>query len=199
MEETPLEAGLTFAAPSKRKINKRFVYLVIVILFLLVAFFGFKFLGSSENADINNQPAVLTPTEMPTSTPEPTITESLTPTESPTPTTTKTPTPVPTLNPVDQSTGLDRSDLNVTVQNGSGEAGVAGKASDILKHLGYDVSGTGNADNFDYTGVTVKVKASQSDFLNLLKNDLNKEYTVSASSSNLDNSFSTDALVIIGK
>ncbi|TSC64550.1 MAG: hypothetical protein G01um101493_92, partial [Microgenomates group bacterium Gr01-1014_93] len=36
-------------------------------------------------------------------------------------------------------------------------------------------------------------------YLNLLKNDLSKEYTVSSSSSDLADSFSTDALVIIGK
>ena len=61
------------------------------------------------------------------------------------------------------------------------------------------MSGTGNADNFDYTGVTIKVKATASNYLSLLKKDLSSDYTVSASTSDLDDSFSSDALVIIGK
>lgn len=193
MEETPLEADSTFAAPSKKKINKRFVYLIIVILFLLVAFFGFKFFGGSKNADINNQPAVLTPTQIPTSTPE------ALPSNSPTPSLTPTLTPKPTLNPLDKSTGLDRSKLSVTIQNGSGQAGVAGKASDILKNLGYDVVATENADNFDYVNVVIQVKSLDSDFLDLLKKDLSGSYTIGTTSANLSSSFSSDALVIIGK
>lgn len=193
MEETPLEADSTFAAPSKKKINKRFVYLIIVILFLLVAFFGFKFFGKSQQQDINDVPAVSTPTDFPTLTPEPTSEES------PTPSPTNTPTPKPTVNPVDKTTGLDRSKLSVTIQNGSGQAGVAGKASDILKNLGYDIVATENADNFDYVNVVIQVKSLDSDFLDLLKKDLSGSYTIGTTSANLSSSFSSDALVIIGK
>jgi hypothetical protein len=106
---------------------------------------------------------------------------------------------MPTQNPVDPATGLDRSQLSVTVENGSGAAGVAGKGADVLKNLGYDVTSTGNADNFNYTGVTIQVKAASSDYLNLLKTDLGSSYTIGSTSADLPDSFSSDALVIIGQ
>ncbi|MDO8582912.1 MAG: LytR C-terminal domain-containing protein [bacterium] len=102
------------------------------------------------------------------------------------------------VSPVDKS-GLDRSKLSVTVQNGSGTEGVAGKGANILKELGYNVASTGNADNYNYQGVTIKVKSSKSDFLNLLKQDLSKDYSITASSSDLSSDSPTDAMVIIGK
>ncbi len=102
------------------------------------------------------------------------------------------------VSPVDKS-GLDRSKLSVIVQNGSGTEGVAGKAADVLKELGYNVASTGNADNYNYTGVTVKVKKEKSNFLDLLKKDLSKDYTIKSSSSDLSSDSPTDALIIVGK
>src|SRR3989344_999696 len=158
MEEAPLEAAPTFAQP-KRKINKRFIYLALAILALIIIFFAFKTLGSSNKGNINDKPEVITPTGFPTETSIPS------PSDSPT----NTPTPKPTVNPVDKQTGLDRSELSVTVQNGSGEAGVASKGSDTLKNLGYNVIGIENADNFEYVNVSIQVKSGKSDYLNLLK------------------------------
>lgn len=101
-------------------------------------------------------------------------------------------------SPVDKS-GLDRSKLSVTVTNGSGIEGTAGKAATILKELGYNIVSAGNADNYNYKGVTIKVKKEKSNFLDLLKKDLSKNYTITASSSDLDSSSPTDAVIIIGK
>ncbi len=192
MEETPLEAAQSFAAPGKRKINKRFVYLIAALVIIILVFFGSRFLGQNNKQSINDVPAVTTPTDFPTSTPEPTSVES------PTPTLTPTLTPTPTINPIDKSTGLNRSKLSVTIQNGSGQAGVAGKAADILKNLGYNVVSSGNADNYDFSDVSIQVKALSSDFLALLKKDL-ASYTIGSNSADLSTSFSSDALVIIGK
>lgn len=100
---------------------------------------------------------------------------------------------------VDNSTKLDRSTLSVTVENGSGVEGVAGKAADILKTLGYNVKSTANSDNYNYKGVTIKVKSSKSNFIQLLKNDLSKNYTIGTTSSDLPASSPTDAVIIIGK
>ncbi len=102
------------------------------------------------------------------------------------------------VSPIDKS-GLDRSKLSVIVQNGSGTEGVAGKGANILKDLGYDVASTGNADNYNYTGVTIKVKKENSNFIDLLKKDLAKNYTITATSSDLPSSSPTDSLIIIGK
>lgn len=198
MEETPLETSPQFAAPAqKRKINKRFIYLIAVIVILLLLFMVYK-LGFSKKSDINqNIPLTPAPTEIqtenqiPTNTPTPDITEAPVPTN--------TPTPKPTGNPIDKTTGLDRSKLSVTVENGSGAAGVAATGKDFLNGLGYDVTSTSNADNFDYTGVTIQVKSSASDYLALLKKDLSTKYTVGDTSSDLSASISADAVVIIGK
>jgi len=174
MEETPLEAIPAFA-PGKRKINKRFIYLVLAVLVIILVGILYKMFGGSVKTNINPKSAVVT--QVPKETKTPTVT----PTSAPT---AKTP---------------DKSKLSITIENGSGEDGVAGKGSDFLKGLGYNVTGTGNADNYDYIGVTIKVKLSASSYLALLKKDLSQNYTVSASSSDLDDSFSSDALVIIGK
>lgn len=99
---------------------------------------------------------------------------------------------------VDKS-GLDRNKLSVTVQNGSGTEGAAGKAGDMLKEFGYNVASTGNADNYNYQGVTIKVKKEKGNFLDLLKKDLAKDYKINSSTSDLDPSSPSDALVIIGK
>lgn len=99
---------------------------------------------------------------------------------------------------VDKS-GLDRSTLSIAVVNGSGIEGTAGKAATILKDLGYNVASTGNADNFNYVGVTIKVKKEKNNFIELLKKDLSKDYIITSASSDPSSSFSTDALIIIGK
>ena len=193
------EAPSHFAPAPKRKINKRFIYVTAAVLVVILLFGGYRFLNSNTtNKDINNDISTTPQQEQViTDTPIPTEEQSPTPTEKPTPT--DTPTPKPTSNPVDKTTGLDRSKLSVTVQNGSGQAGVAGTGSNFLKQLGYNVVSTGNADNFDYTNVSVSIKNSESEYLDLLKKDLGTGYTVASTSSNLESGFSSDALVIIGK
>ena len=192
MEETPLEAIPTFT-PGRRQANKRPAYLILAIIILILLFLGYRAVSSSKSSTPTPTPtpapntAIVTPTDTPTLTP--TLAPSVTPTV----------TPKPSINPVDKDSGLDRSKLSITVQNGSGTAGVAGKGSDVLKNLGYDVAATGNADNFDFANVTIQVKSSKSDFLNLLKKDLGFSYTIQAATSDLPDSFSSDALVIIGK
>ena len=190
MEESPIEAIPAFGPQPKRPVNKRFIYLVLVIIFLLIAFFSFKAFGPKTKGVVSQKAAMTTPVPASNA-------AVATPTSIPNVTT--APTAAPTVNPVDSTTGLDRSKLSVTVQNGSGEAGVAGKGADALKRLGYNVTGTGNADNFDYTNVVIQVKNSSSDYLDLLKTDLGLSYTIGTTSADLPDSFSTDALVIIGK
>lgn len=193
MEESAFPTPAINKAPKK---SKRFLFLIVaIVIILIIIFAGNKLLGSKNKKE--NTKITPTPTEfqIPTDTPEPSLSEE--PTSTPKPT--SSPTPKPTSNPIDKTTGLDRSKLSVEVQNGSGEAGVAAKGSGILKDLGYNVTSTGNADNFDYSSVTIKVKSSESDYLSLLKKDLSANYTVGATSSDLSASSSADALVIIGK
>ncbi len=188
------EPSQTFTAPKKRN-PKRFALLIVAIIVVVV----FSILITTSNLGRGKE--------------EPTTTTSTTiiPTDTPTPTEEdeeeseeeseedETPTPKPTQNPIDSKSGLNRSELSIEIQNGSGVAGVAGKASTFLKNLGYKILTTGNADNFDYEGVTIKVKSNNSEFLSLLESDLEDEYTVSDTSSNLSASTSADALIIVGK
>lgn len=122
--------------------------------------------------------------------------KSSTATPTPSPVSQESPTPQESATP---SPSLDRSKLSVQIENGSGTSGVAGTASSFLKNLGYNVVSTGNADNFNFTGVTIQVKSSKSDFLTILKNDLKANYTISSATSDLSATSSADALVIIGK
>lgn len=177
---------------------KKFLFMLIFLLFLVgVGFTTTKYFLKS---DKQTKSLTITPSpteyEFPTDTPTPVASptaslKKITPTTKPT---TK-----PTEKPVDSVSGLDRSELAVEVQNGSGEAGVAGKGSETLKDLGYDIIATGNADNFDYLDVTIQVKSTKSNYLALLKKDLGFSYTIGTASADLPSSSTADALVIIGK
>ena len=99
---------------------------------------------------------------------------------------------------MDSATDSKKS-LSVAVQNGSGVAGAAAKASDFLKGLGYNVTSVGNADKDDYQNTKIQVKKSKVEFLNLLKADLSKNYTIGEATSDLPENSTEDALIIIGK
>lgn len=166
--ETPSYAPIS---PRKRNPKQLLILLAAVIVILLVLFNGVKFVASKFQKS-SPTPTPLTSVE--TSTPSPTETPSSTPSASPE----ASSTPSASSNPVDSATGLDRSQLSVAVQNGSGESGVGAKAASFLKNLGYDVVSTGNADNFNYTNVTIEVKSSQKSYLPLLNKDLSASYSV---------------------
>lgn len=182
----------TPARPPKRLPKKTVVLIVFIVLVILSAIL-FRLLGKGNKQTVPTPTPFASPAE--TFSPLPTVSES----PSPSPSSTPTPTPKPSINPVDSATGLDRSKLNVSVENGSGTAGVAGKAADYLKSLGYNVVSTGNADNFNYTNVFIQVKAADSDYLSLLEKDLGFNYTIGTTSADLSDSASEDALVIIGQ
>ena len=193
---------VSFQSPALNKSAKkpkRFIFWIVIIIVIgVLALMGFNFFGG-KNQESDSDKITPTPTEfiIPTDTPTPSLSEKPTPTSKPA--STPVPTSKPSANPIDSATGLNRSKLSIAVQNGSGETGVAGAGSSFLKNLGYSVVSTGNADNFDYTNVTIQVKSTKSEFLSLLKKDLGTDYTVGASSSDLSASSSADALVIIGK
>lgn len=177
---------------------KKILFMFFFLLLLVgVGYFATKyFLGSEKETKSLTITATPTEYQFPTDTPTPIATptavlKKVTPTAKPT--------VKPTVNQADSQSGLDRSALSVEVQNGSGEAGVAGKGSDTLKALGYNVISTGNADNFDYQDVTIQVKSTKSGYLALLKKDLGSSYTVGTTSADLSSSSTADALVIIGK
>lgn len=177
----------TSGMPSKGRSPKKLLLIagLIIVVLLFLNFLRGNLFKSSK----------VTPTPSPVSVETPT----LSPEGSSSPSASPTATPKASVSSVDKVTGLNRANLSVAIQNGSGESGVAGTASTFLTGLGYNVASTGNADNFNFTGVTVQVKSSKSDFLSLLKKDLSTKYTVSSATSDLSATSSADALVIIGK
>ncbi len=94
---------------------------------------------------------------------------------------------------------LDRTKITISVENGSGVEGTAGKAADFLKSKGYNISSTVNADNYKYEGVTIKTKNSTKAYLSLLRKDLAEKYTIKNTSSDLSEGSVPDAIIIIGK
>jgi cytoskeletal protein RodZ len=169
----------------KRRISRRAGLFGLVALIVLLLLGGLVFFVTRQGTTPEETTTISLP---PTS--EPIQEESPTPEEeSGTPSATKAP-----------SESSVKSDISVAIQNGSGESGVAAKASDALKSAGYTIASTGNADNFDYTGVTIQVKSTEKNILAGLKSDLTDAgYTVSSATSDLSAGQDYDALVIIGK
>lgn len=169
-DEAPFQDYPAYVERPKRK-SKAAVFFFVVILIILATVAGLYLLGvnSKSASDI-----FATPTEAPL------------PTEVPTPT--ATPTPV-----------LERSELEVSVLNGSGVAGAANQTSAVLKSLGYVVGTTGNADNFEYEGIAIKVKKDKSGYADLLKKDLTASSSAASVTASVDDTIPTDAQVIVGR
>ncbi|MBI2009577.1 MAG: LytR C-terminal domain-containing protein [Candidatus Chisholmbacteria bacterium] len=71
---------------------------------------------------------------------------------------------------------LKREDIKVQVLNGSGIAGEAGKLAAILEAAGFEDIDTGNAQNYDYTGITIQVKEGEDEIAELVESDLRDDY-----------------------
>ena len=140
-----------------------------------------------------------TPTQIPepTKAAEPTIEPTEEPGKTPSPTGKKG-SVTPTKSASTKAT-VDRALLTVEVQNGSGESGAARKIANELSAFGYKLGTVGNADAFDYTGITIQVKSTKGNYLEQLKMDLSEDYTVSSATKDLPSSSTADALVIYGK
>lgn len=200
MEESTSQESLhsrrSYLYDTSKKENgskKLFVIIGVIILILSIGGAIFAINGSNKEEEVTPTPT-LAPTEEITPTEE----------ETPTPSTTETPTPSKKVSPTPSkakttdASGLDRSTLSVTVQNGGGVPGAGSKMSTILKDLGYNVLSAGNADNFDYEKTVIQVKSTKKEFLDLLKKDLSGSYTIGTTSATLTGS-SADAIIIVGK
>ena len=191
MEDSTLQTGALNQSPKR---SKFLIFFVISIFIIVGAFGAWQFFGAKSQEEEKIPTPTPTEFQLPTEKPTPEATK-----EEPANTPSPTSTPEPTVNPIDKTTGLDRSKLSIEVQNGSGAVGVAKKAADVLKALGYVISSTGNADNYEYSNVTIQVKGGKSNFLSLLQKDLGSSYTVGTASADLTATSSADALVIVGK
>ena len=176
------ETPVNISPRSEKRFPSRFLVLVIIVIVLALIIFAISktFFGKQNTA--GKVTLITTTTALKIANP---------------PEATKAAQVTPTVKP---AAGVaDKTKVSIEVQNGSGEAGVASKMSTLLKGLGYKVSSTGNADNYEYTGVTIQTKSEFKNYIAALKKDLTPDYTVSASSSDLLATSTADIVVIVGK
>jgi hypothetical protein len=99
---------------------------------------------------------------------------------TPTPEATFMPVATPTASP--SSTPSATSNLSkykISIYNGSGIAGEAGKAKTLLTTAGYTVGSTANAATYDYTKTIIKAKSTvDASFISSLSTALGKSYIV---------------------
>jgi hypothetical protein len=93
---------------------------------------------------------------------------------------------------------LNRVEISFEVLNGSGVAGEGKKAADKITGLGYTVSTTGNADNYDYKESELWLKKDFEDKADLILADLKKEFKNISFSGELKDT-SAAARLILGK
>lgn len=109
-----------------------------------------------------------------------------------------TPSPLPSPSPSPSATELKREDMKIQVLNGSGVAGAAGKVKSSLETAGYENVGTGNADNYDYKGITIQVKDGKRAIGDLIEGDLEDDYKDITVRETLEDDSDYDAVVIAG-
>jgi hypothetical protein len=117
----------------------------------------------------------------------------------PQPSPSPSPTPEPVEEEVIEEPELERVNLKLQVLNGSGEKGVAGEAQEYLEGLGYEDIKIGNAKEFDYEETQIEIKSEKEEYLKMLRQDLEGEYTLADDTATLDEDSDFDAIVIIGK
>lgn len=108
-------------------------------------------------------------------------------------------TPVPTQVPEEE---VDLTSISISVLNGSGIAGEAGKVKDLLSagDFSEDNIETGNADSYDYEGVTISTKENTPETVyNTVETLLSDDYEVTLSEDNLSEDSEYDIEIIVGQ
>ena len=182
------------SAPRKKAKNKKLLIILAAVILLGAGAFAFSRSQSAPSTEISPTPEFAMPTEAPL--PTESLEESPTPEEEQAE---ETPEPTEKPTPTAKPAATKSSELNIQVLNGSGETGVASTAKSFLSGKGYEYIETGNADNYDYEGVTLKTKESVSEYVADLKSDLEEKYSISSDSDVLSEDSVFDAVVIVGK
>lgn len=147
--------------------------ILLIILFAAVSFLlfgGFLIIGQSQM----KLPFISSPTVTPTVIPSPTIT------------------PTPTIDPA-----LKRSDIKISVLNGTDKSGFAKENSEKLTTLGYKNIDLGNADRDDYSSTVIRIKDSKKNYLSLIINDLMNDFDTSTLDS-LSEDDKSDVIIVLG-
>jgi hypothetical protein len=107
---------------------------------------------------------------------------------------TQTPTPF-------EEEGVDLSLIKISVLNGSGIAGEAGKIKDLLVDSGFSDENinTGNADSYDYEDISISLKGEMSEEVADAIGESLFGYVITISEDELQESSTYDAVIIVGK
>jgi hypothetical protein len=94
---------------------------------------------------------------------------------------------------------VDKTAFTIEIQNGSGIAGEAGRAQELLEGDDFKVESTANAENYDYKETVIQAGADvDEEWLDLLKETLEQNYTVESKVEELPEGSETDVIVIVG-
>lgn len=122
-----------------------------------------------------------------TATPSPTPAEEIIPIE-----------PTPVVSPTPSASPIPLNKYTVSVLNGSGKIGEAGKVKTILEKAGFKVSYTGNAESFDLDETTIQVKDTvTADAVKKLEDSLKSTYEVTVGEA-LDAKSKYDIIITVG-
>lgn len=158
-------------AHSQKKRSSLALWIIIPVIFLLGAILGGVVFYQR---GVNQSQA--------TPTPESTFVPVTTPTSSPA----STPSATPNL-----------SKYPITIYNGSGIAGEAGKAKTLLTVAGFKVGSTSNAATYNYTKTVIKAKSTvDASFISSLSTSLGKSYVVDVAQTLATSSADTVQVVI---
>ncbi len=172
---------------------RAFVYVIIFAIIIAGAMIIGNVFLSQRSGEDDAEP---TPTVAVSPTPTPEEESSPTPEEEVTPARSTTPTPTGKVTVTPTTTA--KKGITVRVLNGSGTQGAAGDAASVLLDAGYTVTGTGNADTFDYEQTVIQIKKSKQTEAATIRKALSSEYTVSSTIETLAETAQVDAIVIVG-
>jgi len=104
----------------------------------------------------------------------------------------------PTVSPSASPAAINLTQYTLSILNGSGIAGEAGKAKTLLEKVGFKVGTVGNASAYDYSKTIIQAKETvTAGFLSQLKTTLAKTYQM-AENETLKSTASQNVVIIIG-
>lgn len=173
LKDTPTKTEPSSDEGEKKGVGKKIIVLVVVLVVIAGIVAGGVYYYKS-NVQIEPEPEV-TLNEKPTPMPTEAVKEEVTEEE------------------------VDVSKYSLSILNGSGVPGEAGKAEGLLEEAGFAGIETGNADSYDFleTQVSLKSDAPKGVYKEIEK-ALGSDYKVVQSKDALDDDSSFDVIIIVG-